>query len=144
MELWELSARESIRDIVNRYVCSVDSGRFDVTVSLFTPDAIFELRDHSYRGIEEIRGIFTAAETSLASHQGGLQLVRHHLTSQQIDLESTSSARSRSYFIAFVAGGLDHWGRYLDEIVEVDGRWLISRRRDIIDGSVAGAWTDHG
>jgi len=142
MQRWELDARENIRDVVNRYVCSVDRGRFDEVVSLFTSDAVFELRDDCYRGVDEIRTIFTAAATSLVSHQNSLPVVRHHLTSQQIDLHGRDRARSCSYFIAFVTSGVDHWGRYLDELVQVAGHWRISHRRDIIDGNVAGGWGD--
>jgi len=99
MELWELSARECIRDIANRYACSVDSGRFTETVSLFTAEAVFELGGERYVGHEQILGIFTAAGRSLGSHQAGARLVRHHLTTQQIDVDSAGTARSRLYFM---------------------------------------------
>jgi hypothetical protein len=36
--------------------------------------------------------------------------------------------------------GLDHWGRYLDEYAVVDGRWLFTLRREILDGLVPGGW----
>ena len=35
MELWELVARESIRDLVARYNANGDSGRFDQVLELF-------------------------------------------------------------------------------------------------------------
>ena len=43
MEIWELVARESIRDIIARYNCNGDSGRIDAMMSLFTPDAVLEV-----------------------------------------------------------------------------------------------------
>ena len=36
--------------------------------------------------------------------------------------------------------GLDHWGRYLDEFAPVDGKWLITHRREITDAAFAGGW----
>ena len=36
--------------------------------------------------------------------------------------------------------GLDHWGRYLDEFGVVDGRWVFTRRRVILDGTTRGGW----
>jgi len=33
--------------------------------------------------------------------------------------------------------GLDPWGRYLDEFAPVDGRWLITHRREITDAQFA-------
>ena len=40
MELWELTARESIRDLVARYNANADTGRFDQVLELFAPDAV--------------------------------------------------------------------------------------------------------
>lgn len=48
----------------------------------------------------------------------------------------------RDIVIRYVCG-VDHWGRYIDELVQVGGRWRISYRCDIIDGSAAGDWADH-
>ena len=43
-------------------------------------------------------------------------------------------ARSRCYFQVLMADGLDHWGRYVDELVRVDGEWRFARRRVSVDG----------
>ncbi len=43
MELWELAARESIRDLVARYNANGDSGRFEQQMQVFAPDAVMEL-----------------------------------------------------------------------------------------------------
>ena len=36
--------------------------------------------------------------------------------------------------------GLDHWGRYLDEFAPIDGKWLITHRREQTDAAFAGGW----
>jgi hypothetical protein len=140
MEHWELVAREQIRDLVARYAANVDSGRFDEVVSLFAPNATFVLRNRRYEGRDEIRSIFTTAGESLGSHQGGNPLIRHHITTHQIDVLSPTEARSRCYFVAFVADGVDHWGRYIDEFGLVEGDWRFTSRRDFIDAFVPGGW----
>ena len=38
MELWQLIARESIRDLVARYNANGDTGRFAQVRELFSPD----------------------------------------------------------------------------------------------------------
>jgi len=40
MEVWELAAREQIRDTIARYAHCVDGGRFDDLVELFVPVAV--------------------------------------------------------------------------------------------------------
>ena len=42
MEVWELIARESIRDCIARYNANGDSGRIDQMVEVFAPDGIME------------------------------------------------------------------------------------------------------
>ena len=64
MELWELMAREEIRDLVARYNANGDAGRFAQVLELFTPDARMELVDgqgdvRRYEGHEAITTIFT-------------------------------------------------------------------------------------
>jgi hypothetical protein len=53
---------------------------------------------------------------------------------------SETSARSRSYYLFLTVHGLDHWGRYLDEFAPVDGKWLITHRREITDAAFEGGW----
>ncbi len=140
MEVWELVARESIRDLIARYNANGDSGRFDQVVELFAPDAVMELDDGTrYGGHEEIRSIFTDAATSLRQRSGPL-LLRHMTSTVQIDVASTTVARARCYYHVLMAHGLDHWGRYLDEFGVVEGQWRFTRRREVLDGVVPGGW----
>ena len=39
-----------------------------------------------------------------------------------------------SYFLALTNIGVDHWGRYRDVLVPVDGRWLFASREAVADG----------
>ena len=69
-----------------------------------------------------------------------LPFIRHFTATTQIDVLSETSARSRSYYLFLTVHGLDHWGRYLDGSAPVDGRWLITHRREITDAAFAGGW----
>ena len=89
MELWELTARESVRDAIARYNANGDAGRYDDVVALFTPDAVMELADRQYRGHGEIRTIFTGAAASFAAQEGFTHL-RHLTATLQIDVRSTA------------------------------------------------------
>jgi hypothetical protein len=62
------------------------------------------------------------------------------VATHQIDVLSDSEARGRCYFAVLTERGLDHWGRYLDEYRQSDGRWLFQRREVTVDAAVPGAW----
>ena len=97
MELWELVARESIRDLVARYNANGDSGRFEPLMELFAPDAVMELSGEVFAGHERIRSIFTstAENVSAAPPAPGAPRphLRHSTATLQIDVESPTSAR---------------------------------------------------
>ena len=145
MEVWELIARESIRDLVARYNASGDAGRFDETLALFSEEATLEVvPQRIYRGRDEIRSLFTAAASAPVRSGGATSphLLRHFTASHQIDIVGPADARGRCYFAVLTAVGLDHWGRYVDEYCRPDDRWLFRSRRVTIDASVEGSWAE--
>src|SRR4051812_22230114 len=135
MELWQLEAREAIRDLVARYNANGDSGRFAQVVELFAPDAVMITGDGTKTGPAEILTIFTGAKDRFARGARGARgaddvndvpsssqdpapapaVVRHFTATHQIDLIDPQTARGRCYFQVLTATGLDHWGRYVDE-----------------------------
>jgi hypothetical protein len=139
MEHWELTARESIRDLVARYNANGDTGRFDRVVELFAPDAVMDTGDTVERvGLEEIRSIFTNARDRASYGEHSVYL-RHMTATLQIDLIDQTAAKGRCYYFVLTAIGLDHWGRYIDEYRTVDGVWKFARRRVTVDGRTAGS-----
>ncbi|MFQ5514441.1 MAG: nuclear transport factor 2 family protein [Myxococcota bacterium] len=141
MELWELSARESIRELVARYNGWGDTGRFDPMLELFAEDAVMCVPpDRVLHGREEIRALFTATARRTGRHKGArTTLVRHFTATHQIDLQSRTTAMGRAYYLVLTDRGLDHWGRYIDEYRRVSGRWVFQRRRVTVDGRAPGA-----
>src|SRR4051812_23309089 len=158
MEIWELIARESIRDCIARYNANGDSGRIEQMVEVFAPDGIMETGSDRYEGREAIHGfmssvaervrpaggdeqesvIMTPTQEWLA--RGRVPFIRHFTATTQIDVLSETSAKARSYYLFLTVHGLDHWGRYLDEFAPVDGRWLITHRREMTDAAFEGGW----
>ncbi len=153
MELWELIARESIRDLVARYNANGDSGRFEQMLAVFAEDASMELvaadgTVRRYDGIDQVATIFTetkanwdaGAKASPAAGSGAAPPPRHHIRhftgTHQIDLVDETHAVGRCYFSVIMPHGLDHWGRYIDEYGVRDGRWVITLRRALSDGRV--------
>jgi hypothetical protein len=140
MEVWELVARESIRDLVSRYNANGDSGRFAEVVRLFAPDGVIEL-DHGppVRGRVQINDLFTSVRADIGGRQEARYL-RHLTATHQIDVVDQAQARGRCYYVVLMAHGLDHWGRYIDDYRCVDGTWLFARRRVTTDGAAPGGW----
>jgi hypothetical protein len=164
MELWELTARESIRDLVARYNASGDAGRFAQVLELFADDAAMEITTpggdvQRYEGHDAIATIFTGTKERWDTEAAGAEAantgagvgagatsgsppggrgrprhVRHFTSTHQIDLGDRTHATGRSYFAVLMPHGLDHWGRYLDTYEQRDGRWLFTLRRALPDG----------
>ena len=149
MELWELFAREGIRDCIARYNANADSARWDGLMVVFAPDAVMQIQDEVVRGHEAIRSYFGSVAdraneepkpAATGATSGPRQFIRHFTSTTQIDVVSETEARARSYYMVVTAHGLDHWGRYIDEYGVVDGRWLITKRRVTTDAAFAGGW----
>ncbi|MGA0879447.1 MAG: nuclear transport factor 2 family protein, partial [Ilumatobacteraceae bacterium] len=134
MEMWELAARESIRDLVARYNANGDSGRFAQVRELFSAEATMDIGDgRVYRGRDEVMTIFTRTKDGTGA-TSGLTHVRHTTSTHQIDLIDESSATGRLYFAVLTDIGLDHWGRYVDRYTVEGGRWKFASRVVSVDG----------
>jgi hypothetical protein len=140
MDLDELLAREEIRDTLARYNLSGDRGRIPELLDCFTRDASLEIEgEPPARGRAEIERRMRAAIDELcASGSDDPVRLRHHLTTSGIEVESPRMARAWSYFIVLTDIGLDHAGRYVDELRLEDDHWRLARRRVIVDWSASG------
>ena len=140
MEHWELAARESIRETIARYAHCADGGRFDELASLFAPDGVLEVgNEPPLAGRDAIRDYLNGVGVALAGATT-VPIIRHHVTSVSIDVVAPDEARARCYFFAITEHGVDHWGRYRDNLVCVDDEWLFAHRRARTDGSIPGGW----
>lgn len=130
MEIWELVAREQIRDTLARYNWSGDAGALDALAETFCPDGVLEIR-----GFDPLRGRSAIAEFlggvtgNLAVDVGVKPLVRHNVANVSFTELAPGQARVRSYFTVVTHIGLDHCGRYRDILVPEDDTWLIKHRQ---------------
>jgi SnoaL-like domain len=132
MELWELVARERIRDTLARYNWAGDALRLDELAQTFCEDGELELRGRdSVRGraaIVEMLGGAVTAPNPTAQQSGVKRIVRHSITNIRFTEVSRHEARVACYFTVLTEVGFDHYGRYRDVFVPVGDDWLIRHR----------------
>ena len=142
MESWELEAREQIRDTIARYAHCVDGGRFDDLVALFGPNGVLEVDgEPAHRGRDAIRALVTGTGRDIAAGTGASR-IRHHVSNVLIEPEPPDRARARCYFLAVTDRGVDHWGRYRDELVQTGDGWRFAHRSVRTDGAARGSWVE--
>jgi hypothetical protein len=135
MEIWELVVRESVRQAIADYTAATDRFRLDDLAACFAPDGILE-----FTGCEPMVGP-AAIAAGLAAQMSGstaapaaLTHVRHHVSSVLFGVVAPERVEVSSSFVVFTDVGVDHWGRYRDVLVPVNGRWVFSSRRIGVDG----------
>ncbi len=133
MELWQLVAREHIRDTLARYNWSGDSGRIDGLADTFCTDGVLEIRgSEPLRGRSAITAFLGNVTGNVAAGTGSVDvkpIVRHNLTNVLFTELRPEAARVSSYFTVVTHIGLDHYGRYRDVLVPDGDAWLIKHRK---------------
>ena len=142
MEIWEIEARECIRDLVARYNANGDSGRIDAMAELFAEEAVMVIApDSEHKGRKAIHAMFSGVAAGTRSQAGsGVRFIRHYTATHQIDVLGPDEARGRCYYAVLTDRGLDHWGRYIDQYRRIGGRWQFWHRTCTTDGRVEGSW----
>ena len=134
--------RQAIETTLVRYSTGLDTFDPEVYASAFTEDAEFTMEDTVYRGREEIAGIITGMRASRAERAADKDptndpppIMHHVMSNAVIDIVSADKALHHCYWMT-VSGGPDLYsfrvaaeGRYEDELIKVDGQWLIHRRK---------------
>ncbi|OYV24212.1 MAG: hypothetical protein B7W97_00600 [Mycobacterium sp. 20-66-4] len=136
MEIWELVAREQIRDTVARYNWSGDAGKIDGLAETFCLDGVLEIRGAvPLRGRSEIVAFLggvtdkIAVDVNATANAGIRPIVRHNVANLLFNSVSPDRAQVSCYFTVFTHIGLDHLGRYRDTLVPDGDTWLIKHRK---------------
>lgn len=130
MELWELVAREQVRDTLARYNWSGDAGRVDTLAETFCEDGVLEIRGaHPLRGRSEIAAFLGRVTGKIADSVAAKPVVRHNVANILFTALSPDEAKVSSYFSVVTHIGLDHFGRYRDILVPCGDTWLIKHRK---------------
>ena len=131
-----LDDKEAIRDVLAAYCFHADSGDHVKRAALFSADAVLTTTyaPAEYRGRDAIEAFFRG--TFPKQGQPG----RRHYTTNCIITVAGDKAHAESYFLVVrptQPGGaqlnVSFAGRYTDELVKLDGSWLISNRQLIRD-----------
>ena len=140
MELWELAAREEIRETLARYHHFGDSGKFVEMAGLFAVDGVLEVRgEKAIDGRSAIVDYLTGVNRDVVA-MSDVPMLRHYSTNVTITVLSEHEATAASAFLVLAETGLDHWGRYRDRLVAADGGWRFAHRLVRTDGYAPDGW----
>ncbi len=145
MELWQLEARESIRETIAAYAHAGDRMKLAELAEQFTEDGVLEIKGREPAvGRAAIVAMLEAAtgagdEAKRRASADGPFYLRHNVSSTRIESISREEARVASYFLVVSPIGPDHWGRYRDLMVPVGRRWLFKPRFVSVDGYAEGS-----
>lgn len=135
-----LADRLALADLAGRYAAAVDARDAAALTELFTPDAVLVQPPalvRRGRGAE-----VSGAEAVVAAVLGATAHLHstHHAVGQQVLDVGEDTATGQTYCLAHhVYAGKDGFRdnslalRYQDEYRRVDGRWLLARRRLVVD-----------
>lgn len=130
MEMWELVAREHIRDTLARYNWSGDAGRLDELAETFCADGVLEIRgSEPLRGRSEIAAFLDGVAGSITASADLKPVVRHNVANVLFTEVTPDQAQVSCYFTVVTHIGLDHFGRYRDTLVPDGDTWLIKHRK---------------
>jgi hypothetical protein len=128
--MWELVARERIRDTLARYNWSGDAGRLADLAETFCADGVLEIRGIGpVCGRSEIVAFLGGVTGNIAVQAAVKPIVRHNVANVAFTGLTRERAQVSSYFTVFTHIGLDHFGRYRDTLVPDGDSWLIKHRK---------------
>lgn len=132
MDLWELTARERIRDALAQYTWSGDAFRLEDLAAAFCDNGTLEIRGEApLEGraaiVARLQGVGAPPSDGQRVGQPA-RIVRHNVTNVRFLELTPQRARVDSYFTVNTEIGLDHYGRYRDRFEPVADAWLIRHR----------------
>ena len=140
----DISDKQHIRELQNRYSYAIDSGHYDKLDGMFTPDATYHFVTGSTDNIEALKKTIQDALQPLTSSQ--------HINGNQWAGIAGDRATAGCYFTVHmfkegVADG-EHFemgGRYDDELLRTPDGWRFTSRTITIlwsDGNRRVRWQD--
>lgn len=122
--------RLAIGELLAAYCQHLDLGEWDAFCALFTDDARLDFGP--VMGVHEGRAGIRAFTDTMR----GLGLPMRHYVANVVITGDGTHARARSYVLALTGqpgAQSQTTGRYEDELVKVNGRWLLRVRRALLD-----------
>jgi hypothetical protein len=140
--LADLLARERIRHTIAKYNQHGDRFQLEALAECFTPDGVLHMRGNepAVGRAAIVSMLSTVSDRPRTTTSDGRFFIRHFVASLLIESVTEQEARTTSYFAVLTPGGLDHWGRYRDELVPDGDRWLIRHRFVSVDAIAEDSW----
>lgn len=140
METWELVAREQVRNRYAAYNHAGDRFRLDELAACFAEDGVLEIKGNA--PVTGRRAIVALLSGARRETDPGAEVpqIRHFVANLAFTAVAPDRIESAAYFQVLTQHGLDHWGRYRDVLVPVDGDWLFAHRLVAVDAMTPGGW----
>ena len=124
--------RVAIEQLMWDYIQALDSGDAEAYAALFTPEGQFGRGDTAIKGREALKKMISDAGQRLGTETEGdneMGRMYHVVTNPHIEFIDEDHARFHAYWMgAFTSGGVTSAGREVNELVRIDGQWLIDVR----------------
>lgn len=135
----EAQDRAQISELMWHYVRAIDTMNEDAYPAVFTPDGIFRAGPNVTKGRDALRKMVTDLKKSRAEREAKgepkLPAMHHIISNVHIEFVDKDHAQMDSYWMTVFAGApntqpprLAAAGRGVDELVRVNGQWLIKSR----------------
>jgi hypothetical protein len=130
--------RVEIEQLMWDYIRALDSGNAEAYAALFAPDGQFGKGANAIKGREALKKMILDARKMMdakpktdADNKGDKKPSRmyHVVTNPHIEFIDKEHARYYAYWMgALTAGGTTSAGREVNDLVRINGKWLINLR----------------
>jgi uncharacterized protein (TIGR02246 family) len=125
--------RAEIEQLMWEYIQALDSHNGEAFISKFTPDGVFMSKDSTAKGRDALKKMVVDAWQKMdASKKDGKKTphMYHIVTNPHIEFIDDNHARYHAYWMGVLetGGGVVTAGREVNDLVKIDGEWLISIR----------------
>jgi len=137
----ELRDRNAIEALMWRYVRALDALDADAYAAVYTPDGRFVAGSMTAAGSDALKKMIAGYQQRRAEQQARGEPptppMHHIITNTHLEFSDRDHARQHAYWMTVFEGAGESTpprvaaaGRSVDELVHVDGQWLI-RTRDV-------------
>jgi uncharacterized protein (TIGR02246 family) len=124
--------RVAIEQLMWDYIHALDSGNAEAYAALFAPDGQFGRGDTAVKGRDALKKMVSDARQQLGAAKKSNEKadrMYHVVTNLHIEFIDKDHARYYAYWMGvFTSGRVTSAGREVNELVQMNGQWLISVR----------------
>jgi uncharacterized protein (TIGR02246 family) len=124
--------RVEIEQLMWNYIHALDSGNADAYAAVFAPDGQFGRGAMAVKGRDALKKMILDARQKIAANNTSdkkMPRMYHVVTNPHIEFTDKDHAKYYAYWMgALAAGGTTSAGREVNELVRIQGQWLIHVR----------------